>query len=128
MVDECLVRFASIQDRDFVQSRAPSLAKSMGKAGLRLEIPDHIHRVLKILEKKSWSISQRWPGAKHNICFDDANRSFFLDVKVVEGKWERIYPSQVQKALTARKEEGPTRGISAIMGVSQEVLVDGGQQ
>ena len=128
VTDECLVRFSTIQDRDFVQSKAPKLAKCSGKAGMRLEIPDHIHWVFKLLEKESWSISQRWPGAKRNIRFDDANRSFFLDVKVVDGQWERIYPAQVQKAMTARKEDGPSKGVSAILGVKPEVLLDGGQQ
>lgn len=128
IVDECLVRFDSIQDRDFVQSRAPNLARSVGKAGLRLEIPDHIHWVFKLLEKESWAISKRWPGAKRNIRFDDANRSFFLDVKIQGGNWERIYPSQVQKALTARKEDGPSKCISTILGIGPEVLLDGGQE
>lgn len=128
VTDECLVRFSTIQDRDFVQSKAPKLARSTGKAGMRLEIPDHIHWVFKLLEKESWSISKRWPGAKRNIRFDDATRSFFLDVKVVDGQWERIYPAQVQKAMTARKEEGPSGGVSAILGVKPEVLLDGGQQ
>ena len=38
VVDECLVRFDSIQDHDFVQSQAPKLGRSIGKVGMCLEL------------------------------------------------------------------------------------------
>ena len=127
VVDEAVIMFRSIPDRDYIQPKAPALAKLRGIAGMKLEIPDHIYSVFKLLEKESYNISKRNPGAKRNIRFDDSNRSFFMDVKIEGGQWERIFPAQVLKAQDARKDEGPSKGVSDILGVGPDVLLDGNQ-
>ena len=48
--DEIIVIFKTSGDRDLVQSFAPNLKELGGEAGVRLEIPEHLHTTFKLLE------------------------------------------------------------------------------
>ena len=56
---EVLVRFTSTQDRDTVQSYAPNLAGIEGKAGLRLDIPEHLRGTFRQFESLAALLRRR---------------------------------------------------------------------
>ena len=49
-MEEVLVLFSKVETRDFVQTYASNLAKSEGKAGMRLDIPPLLRNDFQILE------------------------------------------------------------------------------
>ena len=48
--NEILVHFHSMEERDIEYAHAKNLAKQEGKAGIRLEIPQHLKHEFKLLE------------------------------------------------------------------------------
>ena len=102
--DEVLVRFTDSDDRDVVQSFAPSLAKQGGKAGVRLDIPTHLKHVFRLLDAHGAELRKRNPLAKRSIKFGNTTRSLVLDAKIdEEDGWMRI---DQRTAEEARKQRG----------------------
>ena len=73
--DEVLIRFGSSQDRDIVQSYAVNLSTSKGKAGLRLDVPDHLRGLFRMFEEHAAALRERYGHVKRAIRFDDKKRA-----------------------------------------------------
>ena len=96
--------YYTIEDRDTVQSYANRLAKQNGKAGIRLEIPDHlsgVHRTLLQYGHAMWEKHNKSPDYKRNIRHDDTELSFCLDLKLPgKTRWITV---NYQRALMDRR-------------------------
>lgn len=93
--DEVLVTFKDVQTRDMVYSYAPNLANYRDDPtppGIRLEIPEQLSGVFKVLERYGANLRQRsGPNLKRSIKFDDVSMSMQLDVLFPGDKtWTRI--------------------------------------
>ena len=91
--DQVLIRFKSSRTRDLIQSYALNLANHQGKAGLRLQIPEHLRGLHKMYESHGDRLKkEQGPGLKRSINLDDATQSLVMDVKLSEDdEWLRIY-------------------------------------
>ena len=86
------MEIASVTDRDSFRSLALRLQAANRTAGMRLSIPDHLTSEFKILEHEGYLISQRRPGTKRSIKFNDMTRSLVMDIKLPGMAWVRINP------------------------------------
>ena len=115
--DEVVAVFETAADRDLVQSYAPNLKGAKGVAGIRLDIPEHLMSVFKLLETHANGIRSRYKeGVKRSIRFDDIDRSLYMDMKLSgSGIWHRIGPSQVRESrkIQERAELAQVRGLTA---------------
>ena len=96
---EVLVWFGTAQDRDTIQSYAANLAGIDGKAGLRLDVPDHLRGVFRMFEVHATLLKKRYGSVKRSIKFDDLSQSFCMDVKLETTGWHRIDSTQIRKAF-----------------------------
>ena len=89
--NEVRVVFASSRERDIVQSYANNLAKVQGKAGIRMELPEHLRGLFKTFEAHGAALRRRYPGLKRAIKYDDQSQSLCMDVKMPDrAKWHKI--------------------------------------
>ena len=122
-VGEVLVLFSDIETRDRVTSYARNLAQFIdiaGKptAGIRFDIPDHLHGVHKTLLQYGhalWVKHNKDTNFKHNIRHDDAEMTFCLDMKFPRRQdWITV---SYTRALADRKQRASTD-----MNVNDELL------
>ena len=108
IVNEVKVVFATSRERDIVQSFASNLAKANGKAGIRMELPEHLRGLFKIFEAHGASLRQRFPGLKRSIKYDDSTQSLCMDVKMPDkDTWHRlneIEMREISKRYSAVKQ------------------------
>ena len=97
-LQEVVITFDSIQTRDCVASYAPNLAdwrgrNSAARASLRLEIPDYLCGVFRVLERHAHQLKEKNPGYfKRSIKYDDVNLTLVLDFCSREGaEWRRVH-------------------------------------
>lgn len=102
---EVLVRFLNAQTRDSVQSYAISLAKFPGKAGLRLELPDHLRSLFRQFEAHGADLRAAHGAVKRSIRFDDENESLHMDVKLESTQWHRISQEDMAEISARKKNE-----------------------
>ena len=76
------VVFSSARERDLVQSYAANLANHDGRAGIRMELPEHLRGLFKLFEAHGAELRKRYPGLKRAIKYDDASQSLCMDVKM----------------------------------------------
>ena len=89
--NEVKVVFATSRERDLVQSYAANLAKQGGKAGIRMEVPEHTRGLFKLFEAHGASLRGKFPGLKRSIKFEDTSQSLCMDVRMPgKQKWHRI--------------------------------------
>ena len=113
--NEVRVVFATSRERDLVQSYASNLAKMDGRAGLRMEVPEHMRGLFKIFEAHGASLRQKYPGLKRAIKYDDATQSLCMDVRMPEReRWHRINESEMREIarrnntrMTSNETDGP---------------------
>ena len=103
--DEVLVRFRTSQTRDIVQSYAISLAQSAGRAGLRLEVPNHLRSLFRRFESHGADLRAKHGVVKRAIRFDDTNMSLYMDVRLEDTQWHRITEEDMA-AITERRRRG----------------------
>ena len=94
---EVLVRFTNSQDRDTVQSYSANLAGSEGKAGLRIDVPDHLRGIFRQFETHAARLKQKYGSVKRAIRFDDVRQGFSMDVKLESTGWHRITQEDIAK-------------------------------
>ena len=111
--DEVKVVFATSRERDLVQSYAANLAKHEGKAGIRMDIPEHLRGLFKLYEAHGANLRQRFPGLRRSIKFDDTSQSLCMDVRMPEKqKWHRISEPEMRE-ITRRNSNRPgSSGVS----------------
>ena len=104
--DEVLVCFKRVEDRDTVYSYARSLAKTGSKAGIRLEIPQHLRTAFRLLETHANAVRAAiGPTMKRSIRFDDVERSMVLSIKLSEhDPWITIDATQAGEARRLKNE------------------------
>ena len=107
ITNEVLVRFCTAQDRDTIQSYAVNLAGIEGKAGLRIDVPDHLRGVFRQFEAHAALLKQKFGSVKRSIKFDDTQQSFCMDVKLSTTGWHRISHKEIQ-SVPATKSNGGT--------------------
>ena len=107
IVDEVLVRFKTSRTRDMVQSYAPNLAMHAGKAGLRLNVPQHLIGLFKMYEVHGGKLKQRYGnGLKRSIKFDDATYSLAMDVRLPDEKeWIRLNSHDIIRITKERADK-----------------------
>ena len=116
--NEVKVVFATSRERDLVQSYASNLAKMDGKAGLRMDIPEHLRGLFKIFEAHGAGLRQRYPGLKRAIKYDDATQSLCMDVRMPErDRWHRVNEPEMREI--ARRNS--TRTVTAVSDGPQDV-------
>ena len=92
---EAVITFDSVQTRDCVASYASNLAGYTGdpalRPGLRLEIPDFLCGVFRVLERYAHILKCQNPTFfKRSIKYDDVNLSLVLDYCTAQGaEWQR---------------------------------------
>ena len=83
--------FSSSRERDLVQSFAANLANHNGKAGIRMELPEHLRGLFKLFKAHGAELRRKYPGLKRAIKYDDASQSLCMDVKMPDkNKWHKI--------------------------------------
>ena len=117
--NEVLVRFQTTHDRDTIQSYAANLAGIDGKAGLRIDVPDHLRGVFRQFEAHAALLKQKYGAVKRSIKFDDAQQSFCMDVKLETTGWHRIDHQEIRKAAALSKASQPPNDLPAT-GADQE--------
>ena len=126
--DEAIITFDSVQTRDIVASYASNLStwrlNNKGvNAGLRLEVPDHLCGVFRVLERHAHNLKSQNPYFRRSIKYDDVELSLVLDYCTeINGKWERVnYGDAVERtrkrlrgtrSSTDTYQEEPTPGSS----------------
>ena len=110
--NEVLVRFYDANTRDIVQSYALNLAKHIGRAGLRLEIPPQLAGTFRLFEQHAGQLRQQFPeGFKRSIKFEDISRDLVMDVKVpTASRWHRFTRAEIEEAT--KKHTRNTAGLS----------------
>ena len=105
--DEVLVRFRTSRTKDLIQSFAPNLASSNGKAGLRMNVPHHLLGLFKMFETHGGRLRQRFgPGLKRSIKFEDAAMSLVMDVRLPNAtEWTRLSGQDIVKITKDRAEK-----------------------
>ena len=92
-MNEAIITFDSVQTRDCVASYASNLANHSGeqRPSLRLEIPDYLCGVFRVLERYAHILKCQNPAFfRRSIKYDDVNLSLVLDYCVVQGgEWYR---------------------------------------
>ena len=90
--NEIVVTFKTAADRDLVQSFAPNLKELQGKAGVRVDIPEHLQTTFKVLEEHANGIKGKYKEAvRRSIMFDDSSRCLMLDICLPNSSnWHRI--------------------------------------
>ena len=78
-----------------MQSYAPNLAQANGKAGLRLEIPEHLKGIFKQFEIHAGALRERHSVVKRSIKHADINDSKCMDVKLESTGWHRITAREI---------------------------------
>lgn len=98
--NEVRVVFASSRERDIVQSYASNLAKVQGKAGIRMELPEHLRGLFKTFEAHSASLRRRFPGLKRAIKYNDQTQSLCMDVRMPDKmRWHKIGEAEMWEIL-----------------------------
>lgn len=93
--NETLITFDSVQTRDCVVSYASNLAGYSGdpanRPGLKLEVPDHLCGVFRVLERFAHTLKGQNPKYfKRSIKYDDVNLTLVLDYCTAQGaEWQR---------------------------------------
>ena len=102
--DEVRVMFSSSRERDLIQSYAFNLGKSNGRAGIRMELLEHLKGLFKLFEAHGASLRQRFPGLKRAIKYDDAAQSICMDMRMPDKDcWHRIGEAEMREV--ARRHE-----------------------
>ena len=106
IIDEVLVNFFSVDDRDLVYAHAKNLAKHQGKAGIRLEIPQHLKSEFKLLEGHGNNIRTMYgPTVKRSIRFDDSECSLVLNMKLsADDPWVSVSVEQARETKKIRSQ------------------------
>ena len=104
--DEVLVNFFNSEDRDLVYAHARNLAKQQGKAGIRLEIPQHLRPEFKLLEGHGNNIRNLYgPAVKRSIRFDDSECSLVLNMKLsADDPWVSVSVEQARETKKMRTQ------------------------
>ena len=104
--NEILVKFASIEERDVIQSFAPNLSRSNGNAGVRLDIPAHLRSDFRLLEAHGGLLRAKFKDLKRSIKFEDTLMGLVMDVRLTDGdEWERITPNDARRSKAARDDQ-----------------------
>ena len=116
--DEVLVRFANSQQRDVIQSYASNLAAVQGKAGIRIEVPDHLRGLFRQYETHAANLKNKFGSLKRAIRFDNAEQSLYMDVKLDNTDWHRVSAEDMKKVQSMAKRN--TDGQSSSSRVQAE--------
>ena len=105
--DEVLVHLHTVEDCDLIYSYAKNLAKMDGKAGIRLDIPQHLRSEFKILETHGNMIRKNiGTSVKRSIRFDDSERSLILNMRLTaDDPWVTVTVQQAMEAKRIRNQE-----------------------
>ena len=104
--DEVLVMLETSQQRDVIQSYAANLAAVQSKAGMRLDIPDHLRGLFRLFETHAAALKAEFGAVKRAIRFDDINSSLYMDVKLEDTEWHRITDEEMRK-IQEKKQGSP---------------------
>ena len=111
---EMVITFATVEARDVVRGAAVNLGVHGPEVGMRLEIPNHLRRSMRILQTASFSMKQKNPAAKRNVLFDDESMDLVLDFCLREGEaWRRM---NVRQAASATRRLGGRQGAATSTG------------
>ena len=105
ITEEVMVRFHNAQTRDSVQSYAVSLAQYPGKAGLRLEVPDHLRGLFRQFEAHGAALKAEYGSVKRSVRFNDETESLCMDVRLENTQWHRITGEDMAGILSRKKAE-----------------------
>ena len=76
------MHFIAVEDRDVAYAHASNLAGQNGKAGVRLEIPEHLRADFRLLENHGNIIrTALGPDIRRSIRFDVADQALVLNAK-----------------------------------------------
>ena len=105
--DEVIVQFTKVEDRDVVYAYAGNLAKQNGKAGIRLEIPEHLRADFRMLESHGNAVRAAiGQGVRRSIRFDDAERNLILNIRLEEGEpWISVDVMQAREAKKIKNRD-----------------------
>ena len=106
--NEMVVTFSSVEARDIVQAAAVNLGAHGPEIGVRLEIPNHLKKSMRVLQNASYALKQKHLAAKRNVLFDDEALDLRLDFCLEDGSpWRRMTPKQ---AIAAEKRINAGKG------------------
>ena len=100
---EVLIRFSTATDRDTIQSYAVNLAGIEGKAGLRLDVPEHLRGIFRQFEEHAALLRQKYGKIKRSIKFEDVGQTFCMDVKLPSTGWHRLSYEELRSAQSKIK-------------------------
>ena len=131
---EVIIFFDSIQTRDCVASYASNIANYKGdpalRPNLRLEIPDHLCGVFRVLEKCAHTLKCKNPAFfKRSIKYDDINLTLALDYCTARGGvWNRVMYEEASAMTRIKTRPAANSSSSAAEDRRQEQSSgDGGE-
>ena len=112
--NEAVVVFSTSETKDMVRPMRRDWLQAGGKAGMRMEIPDHLRGTFKLFEQHGGQLKARYKeGLQRSIKFDDVNQGLMMDVKLPHlDKWQRIRQHKIRQLARVR-EERETKAIGA---------------
>ena len=107
--NEVVVTFESKELRDAVKAQGHNLAKYKDEAGMRLHIPNYLHKDFIVLMKLAYLLKKTNPDLRRNVKFDEETAGLFLDMQLKkDGSWKRVRPEEARKAVQGKaNSEGP---------------------
>ena len=97
ITDEVHVVLQTSHQRDAIQSYAANLAECNGKAGIRMDIPDHLRGLFRQFETHAINLKGKYGPIKRAIRFDDLDGSLYMDVKLQDSDWHRITAAEIRR-------------------------------
>ena len=125
-MNEVIITFDSIQTRDCVASYASNIANYKGESSnrpnLRLEIPDYLCGVFRVLEKCAHILKcKNQAFFKRSIKYDDINLTLVLDYCTAQGgAWNRISYEEAATISRVKVRATATSSSSATQDQQQE--------
>ena len=123
-VDQVVVTFVTVAQRDEVKALSRNLAGHDRSAGTQIEPPDHLRGQYQALQGLAWQMKQKNRELRRNIKFNDSDQTLIMDVKTgVDEPWRTVLPSDARAVLgkTRRRADSMTRTeLAALVVVGSE--------
>lgn len=126
--NEVLVRLANSHQRDVIQSYAFNLAAVQGKAGIRLDVPDHLRGLFRQFESHAADLRARYGQVKRAVRFDDVLKSLYMDVKLDDTDWHRISVHDMEAIQAGKKSVKGDTSVASYKEKKKVLMLDGNEK
>ena len=129
VTDEVICECDSSEQRDLIQSHARNLADYDGKAGVRMEVPDFLRGVFRLLQSHFLVLRKKHGHeTKKAIKFSDEDRSLYMDIKLpASDTWHSVTAEHAREARKHR-ERSELLAVRGLYGASSHSASSGREE